>query len=220
MLLKTQAYKRSRLVAGIRDNVLGVHTALSGVQNVQRYHLLQSTVCKYEMANWTGESRRLHAHEGYYFRPATEADLPTIQRLVLVEKMNPLGLDPRRFTVACCMSIDAAAAADGSAGAPPAAAPVAGIVQVVPLSSSGAGEGAMKLQSLVVSPEHRRKGLGSALVRQRLSALRPGTPVWLTAVERGISFYHRLGFQMRKLQEVPRCVGAVGYVVRLVHIRA
>ncbi|GIL60161.1 hypothetical protein Vafri_14793 [Volvox africanus] len=139
-------------------------------------------------------------------RPSSFIELPWH-----IYRMNPLGLDPRRFTVACCTRIDATAAPDRSAGSPPATAgmaratdAVAGIVQVVPLSSSGAGGGAVKLQSLVVSPEHRKKGLGSALVRQRLSALRPGTPVWLTAVERGVSFYRKLGFLLRELREVPR----------------
>ncbi|GLI70764.1 hypothetical protein VaNZ11_015794 [Volvox africanus] len=205
-----QASKQSCFVRGNR-NIATVHTALLGVQNVQIYRTLQSTVCKYEMANWTAENRRPHVHEGYYFRSATEEDLPSIQRLVLIEKMNPLGLDPRRFTVACCMRIDVTAAPGRSAGSPPATPgtasttdAVVGIVQIVPLRSSGAGEGAVKLQSLVVSPEHRKKGLGSALVCQRLSALRPGTAIWLTAVECGVSFYRRLGFLQRELREVPR----------------
>ncbi|GIL60162.1 hypothetical protein Vafri_14793 [Volvox africanus] len=90
-------------------------------------------------------------------RPSSFIELPWH-----IYRMNPLGLDPRRFTVACCTRIDATAAPDRSAGSPPATAgmaratdAVAGIVQVVPLSSSGAGGGAVKLQSLVVSPEHR-----------------------------------------------------------------
>ncbi|GJP66575.1 hypothetical protein CLOP_g23491 [Closterium sp. NIES-67] len=47
------------------------------------------------------------------FRPATPADMGTIQRLVLSEFMNPLSLDVRRFVVAEAAAAAAAAAAAG-----------------------------------------------------------------------------------------------------------
>ncbi|GLC51795.1 hypothetical protein PLESTB_000549300 [Pleodorina starrii] len=145
--------------------------------------------------------------EGYELRPGSNADLPSIRSFVLNEKMNPLGLEPARFTIACVAAPTIATTGPNSSSS---CSRIAAIVQTLPLlegppgAEQGPGPGPVKLQSLVVAPEHRGKGLGSALVRHRLSALPPGTPVWLTAVERGAAFYQRLGFRLRGLGEVPR----------------
>ncbi|KAG2482696.1 hypothetical protein HYH03_018402 [Edaphochlamys debaryana] len=131
---------------------------------------------------------------GFTFRAGQEADGADIRALVLSEKLNPLGLEPSRFTVAEAIE----AGADSA---------VAGAVQAVCLApasaSASADGGAWELRSLVVAPQHRGKGLGSALVRRQLAALPPSAACWLTTVERRTGFYERLGFKRRALTEAP-----------------
>lgn len=109
--------------------------------------------------------------------------------------MNPLGLQPERFTVAV-------------AGAPEGGERVVGIVQVAPLGEGSTGGNApspasVELRSLVVARRHRRRGLGARLVRHRLAQLPPGTQVWLTTVERQEAFYNKLGFERQPLIAAP-----------------
>jgi hypothetical protein len=83
------------------------------------------------------------------FRAATDADMEVCRRLVLAEKMNPLGLDCRRMVVAA-----------GRDGGEPL-----GMAQLAPLPG-GAGE----IRSLVVEPRHRR-ARGAAIDRSAAAFL-------------------------------------------------
>ena len=94
-----------------------------------------------------GTSRRVEASTGaaqpgvastVQLRPAKAADVPLIQRAILRERLNPLALDPARFTVA-----ERVNQADGSCQ-------VVGFGQLKPLGSA-----ALELSSLVVEPEAR-----------------------------------------------------------------
>ncbi|GFR45002.1 hypothetical protein Agub_g6312, partial [Astrephomene gubernaculifera] len=162
--------------------------------------------------------------DGYILRQGTDTDLEAIWKFVLSEKINPLGLDPRRFTVAIAPS-QPPITTPGTPFRTAADEEVAGVVQTVPLSGSpggglllpspppaGGDPGAsiqeppllVELRTLVVAPGHRRRGLGSLLVTQRLCALPPGSTVWLTTLGSRERFYARLGFSRRTLGEAPR----------------
>jgi putative intracellular protease/amidase/GNAT superfamily N-acetyltransferase len=72
---------------------------------------------------------------------------------------------------------------------------------VASISQDGAGE----LDSLFVSPSHRRTGVGSALVQRALDWLREAGAVSLRVVvlhdnAEAESFYHRFGFQPRNIE--------------------
>ncbi|PNW76366.1 hypothetical protein CHLRE_11g467526v5 [Chlamydomonas reinhardtii] len=116
-------------------------------------------------------------------RPGAQRDANSIVSFVLSEKINPLGLDPFRFTIA---------EAPGAEG-------IVGIVQTVPLAAPGSAE----LRTLVVRPSFRGRGLGSRLVSTQLEGLAPGTAVYLTTIESRLRFYKRLGFKRLLLEEAP-----------------
>lgn len=78
---------------------------------------------------------------GVQLRPGRPSDRGTLWRLVLQEKLNPLGLDPSRFTVA-------ERAAASASSEPPQ---VVGMGQLKPLS----GGAALELASLVVVDKER-----------------------------------------------------------------
>ena len=113
------------------------------------------------------------------YRTGTAIDQQAIAAAVLRESMNPLFLQPDRFVVA-------SDAADEQR--------VLGFGQLRPLS------GAWELASLVVEPQARGRGLGSALVR-RLLARVEGEEVWLLWTERSFSStltrpHHRLAIHV------------------------
>ena len=128
------------------------------------------------------------------YRTGTSGDQQAIAASVLRESMNPLFLQPERFVVA-------SDAADEQR--------VLGFGQLRPLS------GAWELASLVVEPEARGQGLGSALVR-RLLARVEGEEVWLLTLENTRRFYEPLGFVETPPSAAPltmRLEQAVGSVV-------
>ena len=128
------------------------------------------------------------------YRTGTSSDQQAIAASVLRESMNPLFLQPERFEVA-------SDAADEQR--------VLGFGQLRPLS------GAWELASLVVEPEARGQGLGSALVR-RLLARVEGEEVWLLTLENTRRFYEPLGFVETPPSAAPltmRLEQAVGSVV-------
>ena len=128
------------------------------------------------------------------YRTGTSSDQQAIAASVLRESMNPLFLQPERFEVA-------SDAADEQR--------VLGFGQLRPLS------GAWELASLVVEPEARGRGLGSALVR-RLLARVEGEEVWLLTLENTRRFYEPLGFVETPPSAAPltmRLEQAVGSVV-------
>ena len=125
------------------------------------------------------------------YRTGTATDQQVIAAAVLRESMNPLFLQPERFECA----VDEQH--------------VLGFGQLRPLS------GAWELASLVVEPEARGRGLGSALVR-RLLARVEGEAVWLLTLENTRRFYEPLGFVEAPPGAAPltmRLEQAVGSVV-------
>ncbi len=142
-------------------------------------------------------------------RPATSADLEAARRLVLAERLNPLGLDAARTLVAV--------AGDGGGS-------YLGSGQLSPLQRAPwqqqqqqqqGGGPAFELRSLVVVPESRGKGVGSALVAALLELATKqveaaaagggggGGGVFLTTTAGRAPFYARAGFEEVELSRVP-----------------
>ncbi|GJP30210.1 hypothetical protein CLOM_g23296 [Closterium sp. NIES-68] len=147
------------------------------------------------------------------FRPATPADMGTIQRLVLSEFMNPLSLDVRRFVVAEAAAAAAAAAAAGEGaggagkGEVEAGWRLVGAGQMKewkPEGGVGAGAGPlMELRSLVVLPEMRGHGIGSKLVSELLKSVQGRGAVHLLTIGARTAFYERHGFHEVSADAVP-----------------
>ncbi|GBF95309.1 hypothetical protein Rsub_08340 [Raphidocelis subcapitata] len=118
------------------------------------------------------------------FRQATAEDMEMCRRLVLEERMNPLGLDQSRLLIA-------ATAARGE---------FVGMGQVFPLAP-----GVSELRSIVVAPPHRGRGAGAALVRRLCEGpAAAGEAVVLTTIGRRRAFYERAGFEEAPFTEAPR----------------
>eukprot|EP00798_Chlamydomonas_sp_ICE-L_P003155 gene3155-13168_t len=103
--------------------------------------------------------------------------------------MNPLGLRPDNFLVAEPLS----------GGAP---------LAFVQMEDKGALEGVsstggryQELRTLIVDPNARGKGIGSALVEELLTGVKAGDEVWCTTVSRNMDFYFRLGFEQMAVDE-------------------
>mmetsp|Transcript_13597 Transcript_13597/g.41369 ORF Transcript_13597/g.41369 Transcript_13597/m.41369 type:complete len:182 (+) Transcript_13597:78-623(+) len=113
------------------------------------------------------------------FRPAQSSEAPLILSRLIREKMNPIGLQPEHFLIAC----------DKPSGE------VAGFGQIRPL-----GAQACELASLVVEPRYRGLGLGTVLVTKLLAKHRAseeaGKPVFLLTLASTVPFYERLGFSL------------------------
>ncbi len=103
-------------------------------------------------------------------RPACAEDAAAIRRLVRGARLNPIGLDWRRFVVL---------EAEGE---------VVGCVQVKPHR-----DGSRELASLVVAPGWRGRGLGRRLVEAVLERHPP--PLYLTCRSGLMPFYERFGFR-------------------------
>jgi len=105
------------------------------------------------------------------FRQAEEQDAETIRALVRQARLNPFGLDWRRFWVAD--------ADDGQ---------IVGCIQAKPHKGGG-----LELASLVVSRDWRRQGLGGALVTGLME--RNGPPLWLMCQATLAPYYRQFAFQ-------------------------
>lgn len=117
--------------------------------------------------------------EGFTIRPALRADQRTIWRMVFHARLNPMGLNWRRFFVAV--------AADGS---------VIGCAQIKPH-----GDGSQELASLITIASWRGKGVGRSLIAL-LQMHQPGGLYLMCRVELG-SFYEQFGFNRVPLEEMP-----------------
>lgn len=123
--------------------------------------------------------------EKFSLRPATEDDFPEIKALIRQVRINPAGLDWRRFTVA-----------------------VNGSGQMIACAQLKPVSGALtELASLAVRPVCRRQGIARALI-ERLLAGAP-RPVYLTCRSSLGAFYEKFGFRALDVEEVP------GYYRRL-----
>lgn len=112
-------------------------------------------------------------------RNAHKQDGGAVRRLVWGNRLNPFGLDWRRFLVA-----------ENELGE------VIGCVQVKPHT-----EGSRELASLVVAAEYRSLGIGGALVR----ALQAGWsgPLYLMCRDVLESYYARFGFKPVSGEQLP-----------------
>lgn len=108
---------------------------------------------------------------GLTLRPAGASDEGEVKRLVRQARLNPFGLDWRRFTLL-----------ENQQGR------VVGCVQVKPH-----GGGAQELASLVIAPDWRGQGLGSNLVRHVQAEA--GPPLWLMCAPNLKSYYRQFGFR-------------------------
>jgi N-acetylglutamate synthase-like GNAT family acetyltransferase len=128
-------------------------------------------------------------------RPATEADQPTIRRMVREAGINPMNLRWPNFLVA------------EESGA------VVGIGQV-----KTHGDGSRELASMVVVPGRRGQGIGAALI-ERLIALHPDTALHLTCRKDLVGYYERFGFRRVPVSEwtpfIRRSIPVINLFVRL-----
>jgi N-acetylglutamate synthase-like GNAT family acetyltransferase len=105
------------------------------------------------------------------FRPATANDAADIKALIHLVRINPTGLNWKRFIVA--------SSADGE---------LVACAQVKPHA-----DGTLELASLAVGPAWRGQGLARRLVEQLLS--RSPRPVYLTCRSSLGIFYEKFGFR-------------------------
>ena len=103
-------------------------------------------------------------------RPAVAADELTLRAIIRGMRLNPIGLDWRRFVVA----VDE----DGR---------LVGCGQVKPHR-----DGSQELASLAVTRPWRRQGVAGAIVRHLQSE--HGPPLWLTCTSQMTPFYEPFGF--------------------------
>jgi len=116
----------------------------------------------------------------YTLRPARESDSGQIQDLIHLVGINPMGLDWKRFVVA-------ANARDE----------MIGCGQLKPH-----GKDILELASLAVHPEHRGKGVGSAIIKQLLAD--SPRPLYLMCESSRGSLYEKFGFRVISYEEMPR----------------
>jgi N-acetylglutamate synthase-like GNAT family acetyltransferase len=128
----------------------------------------------------------------YHLQAATSAQQGEIKALVQAVRINPLGLDWRRFVVA----LDENGA-------------VVGCGQVKPHR-----DGSWELASIAVAPAWRGQGMARAIIEHLLSD--SSRPLWLTCVSTLVPFYTRFGFrEVTALAEMPRYFRWVSRLFRL-----
>lgn len=113
-------------------------------------------------------------------RPAVEADFPLILGLVEQTRLNPAGLDWRRFVVAF--------SAEGD---------FMGCGQVKPH-----GRGLRELASIAVRKRYRGLGVASALIEALLAA--SPRPLYLMCRSKLGPFYEKFGFRSLQPGEMPK----------------
>lgn len=121
----------------------------------------------------------------FSLRPATETDFLEIRALIRQVRINPTGLDWRRFTVAINGSGQMIACA-----------------QLKPVSS-----GLTELASLAVRSTYRHQGIARALIEHLLTDA--PRPVYLTCRSRLGKMYEKFGFRVLETEDMP------GYYRRL-----
>ena len=129
----------------------------------------------------------------FKLRPAQPSDAPRIRELVRQARINPLGLDWRRFVVAVSPQEE-----------------VIGCGQV-----KSHFDGSRELASLAVEPGWQGRGAGSAIVRYWLGAQR--VPLYLTCRESLGPFYRRLGFRVLASEEMPPYFRRLHRLARWLH---
>jgi amino-acid N-acetyltransferase len=120
-------------------------------------------------------------------RPAVEADFPAIKKLIRKARINPTGLDWRRFTVA----------ASRLAQSKDETSVLVGCVQLKPVPGD-----LVELASLVVRPDFRGQGLARLLIEHILAE--SPRPLYLTCRPGLGVFYEKFGFRVLDTDEIPR----------------
>lgn len=113
------------------------------------------------------------------FRPAAAQDARSIRALILQVRINPVGLDWRRFLVA----VDEANT-------------VIGCGQIKPHR-----DGTQELASIAVLPGHQRRGIGREIIRRLL--LNQSGPLYLTCRAPLEPFYRQFGFRSVSPEALP-----------------
>jgi len=108
----------------------------------------------------------------YQLQAATLAQQDEIKALIRAARINPLGLDWRRFVVV----------PDGNGR-------VIGCGQIKPHR-----DGSWELASVVVAPTWRGQGVARAVIEHLLTG--SPRPLWLTCVSPLVPFYTRFGFPL------------------------
>jgi amino-acid N-acetyltransferase len=116
----------------------------------------------------------------FSLRKATKDDERGIKDLILASRINPTGLDWRRFTVA----VDEAGE-------------LIGCGQLKPHL-----DGSCELSSISVSEAWRGRGVARAIIERFLAGQDP--PIWLTCRSSLIPLYERFGFRPAAEEEQPR----------------
>ena len=125
-------------------------------------------------------------------RSATEADQPTVRRLIKEANINPMSLDWPNFVVA---------EDDGA---------IVGLGQV-----KAHRDGSRELASIAVVPARQGQGIGRALI-ETLLAREPGVVLYLTCRRELEGFYQRFGFRNLGRAEFPPYFGRMIPLVNLV----
>lgn len=116
----------------------------------------------------------------FLLRPATETDFPAIRRLIHEARINPTGLNWRRFIVAETVSGE-----------------FAGCGQIKPHP-----QGMLELASIAIQPAYRDHGLASQII-QHLLADEPQRPIYLTCRSELGTFYQKFGFRALESNQMP-----------------
>ena len=125
-------------------------------------------------------------------RAATEADQPTIRRLIKEANLNRMSLNWPHFVVA---------EQDGA---------IVGVGQI-----KAHGDGSRELASLAVVPERQGQGVGSALI-EALLAREPGAVLHLTCRRQLQGYYERFGFRRLEPAEFPPYFRRMTPIINLV----
>ena len=131
---------------------------------------------------------------GYHLRPAQAADAAAIRRLVRRARINPLGLDWRRFWL---VTIEERLAAMG---------------QVKPHAG-----GLRELASIATEPAHRGQGLARGVILTLMAQHAP--PLYLTCRAELRAFYQPFGFIELGPEEMPLYYRRLWVLVRLLRPR-
>lgn len=134
----------------------------------------------------------------YMIREASQSDFKHIKKLIYSVRINPIGLDWRRFIVA----VD----------------PAGSIIACGQIKRHY--DGSRELASIAVCPEHQMKGLGSAVIRHLIEREPP--PLYLTCRSRLGSYYERFGFRtivrtemtpyFRRIENMAKLLGRTGII--------
>lgn len=130
-------------------------------------------------------------------RPAGPGDSAQIHALIRAVRINPIGLDWRRFLVA----VDP----DGV---------LIGCGQVKPHR-----DGSRELASIAVRPQDRGRGVARALI-EALMAREPRRPLYLMCRSELGGLYHRFGFVPIPLEVMPPYFRSLVRIERLLNSRA